>query len=295
QFPEDSDIVTALQRRFLSLPLHALCYEQAYESSEETLRKLKVIVKEASDDLGTALDCFGMTPLHVLSLSQRSNTAVFEEIMKLRLDDLMTKDKQGKLPLHYVCLSDAPVETFRLALDTHCAAFPSYKPDWKTLVWITETVETYKYAVRSSVEARDRKMIIFIEATVEETFTVCYHEPNCLDQPLSAQQSIGGSKGWILIKGRNFTLAALHLSSREVDPPLKRPLRKVGFSCFELKEGSDLICRGSTFDLSSRKIAGRDAHMEENDSGRLSYGLDVALALFSFWIEGSLCLLPVER
>ncbi|CAJ1932207.1 unnamed protein product [Cylindrotheca closterium] len=173
QFPEGADIVLALQKRFLSLPLHELCYEQAYESSEETLLKLKLIVKEAKDGLGFSPDCFGMTPLHVLSLShQHSDTTVFSEIMKLRLDDLMTKDQQGKLPLHYVCLSNAPVEIFRLALDTQCTSFPNHKPDWKTLVWITETVETYKYVVHSSVEDRVRKLGLFawredIRETVE--------------------------------------------------------------------------------------------------------------------------------
>mmetsp|Transcript_22357 Transcript_22357/g.55291 ORF Transcript_22357/g.55291 Transcript_22357/m.55291 type:complete len:404 (+) Transcript_22357:32-1243(+) len=186
QFPEDSDIVLGLQRRFLSLPLHQLCYEQAYESSEETLRKLNVILKEANDDLEDALDCFGMTPLHVLSLSQHSDTTVYRKIMMLRLDDLMTKDKQGKLPLHYVCLSDAPVETFRLALDTQCTAFPSYKPDWKTLVWITETVETYKYVVHSSVEARVNKLSLYawredIRETVE-CITEGFNRPRHLRQ-----------------------------------------------------------------------------------------------------------------
>lgn len=160
KFPEDSDIVLALQRRFLSLPLHELCYAQAHESSEETLLKLKNLLKESSnnDDLGDGLDYFGMTPLHVLSLSQRCDTSVFREVMMKRLFDLMAKDQQGKLPLHYICLSDAPIETFRLALDAQCTAFPDYKPDWKTLVWITETVETYRYVVHSSVEARVKQL-----------------------------------------------------------------------------------------------------------------------------------------
>lgn len=158
QFPEDSDIVLALQRRFISLPLHELCYAQVHESSEETLLKLKNLLKESNDDLGDSLDCFGMTSLHILSLSQRCDTTVFREIMIIRLFDLMAKDQQGKLPLHYICLSDAPVETFRLALDAQCTAFPDYKPDWKTLVWITETVEAYKYVVHSSVEARVKQL-----------------------------------------------------------------------------------------------------------------------------------------
>ena len=37
------------------------------------------MLKESNDDLGDGVDCFGMTPLHVLSLGHRCETAVFRQ------------------------------------------------------------------------------------------------------------------------------------------------------------------------------------------------------------------------
>lgn len=157
KFSEESlDIHNALANRFQKLPLHNLCYHQSYQETDTIIQEIEDLCYNNRDEESKEqrFDCFGMTPLHLLALSARPNPRVFEAVLRHRVDYLIVRDHHGKLPLHYICLSKAPFEMFQLALDTQRSSFPDVKVDWKTLLWITDTVESYKYVVQSSIDHR---------------------------------------------------------------------------------------------------------------------------------------------
>lgn len=153
QFSEDADMFHELMHRFDGLPIHKLCYEQPYHTAEATIEKLFKLSNDVSVE-GSNFDCFGMTPLHILSLSAKPKLDLFTALLGRTVGDLMTKDGLGKLPIHYICLSNAPFEFFKLALNTQRSEFPQLQPDWKTLVWIAERDESYKYVIHASIEHR---------------------------------------------------------------------------------------------------------------------------------------------
>eukprot|EP00980_Cylindrotheca_fusiformis_P024673 scaffold12200_cov122-Cylindrotheca_fusiformis.AAC.5 len=153
QFSEEADMFHALAHRFDGLPIHKLCYEQPFRPADDTIENLYKVTGDAVDGQ-CGFDCFGMTPLHILALSGKPKLDLFSALLQRQPETLMTKDGLGKLPIHYVCLSNAPFDVFKLALDTQKSAFPQQPPDWKTLVWITEREESYKYVVKSSIENR---------------------------------------------------------------------------------------------------------------------------------------------
>jgi hypothetical protein len=153
-FSADAYMCSALTHRFDNLPIHKLCYNQACHPTDADIEELYKLIDESDGGCWGKFDCFGMTPLHVLALSGKPRLNLFSALLGRRLEDLMAKDQHGNLPIHYICSSNAPLEIFQLALDTQRSAFPHQQPDWKTLVWITETVESYKYVVHSSIESR---------------------------------------------------------------------------------------------------------------------------------------------
>jgi hypothetical protein len=52
------------------------------------------------------VDFLGMTPFHILALSQIPNIPLFQALMKVyKVDIIRTRDKFGSSPLDYLCLS----------------------------------------------------------------------------------------------------------------------------------------------------------------------------------------------
>jgi hypothetical protein len=52
------------------------------------------------------VDCFGMTPFHILALAQTPNLSLFQELLKVnKLDIIRTRDKFGSTPIDYLCLN----------------------------------------------------------------------------------------------------------------------------------------------------------------------------------------------
>ena len=60
-----ADLVEALKHRFDGLPIHELCYYHSNKSTNETVQRFKheAVIDEKVDE-------FGMTPFHLLALSQ---------------------------------------------------------------------------------------------------------------------------------------------------------------------------------------------------------------------------------
>eukprot|EP00980_Cylindrotheca_fusiformis_P024705 scaffold12321_cov84-Cylindrotheca_fusiformis.AAC.1 len=69
----DEDLNRKLKHRFDNSPMNKLCYYQSYHSLEDSMLQLRSLMVD--DPLATTkqVDEFGMTPLHVLSLSHTPN------------------------------------------------------------------------------------------------------------------------------------------------------------------------------------------------------------------------------
>jgi hypothetical protein len=54
-------------------------------------------------------DCFGMTPFHILALSQTPNLSLFQALRKVyKVDMIHAKDNFGSTPIDYLCLNHTP-------------------------------------------------------------------------------------------------------------------------------------------------------------------------------------------
>jgi hypothetical protein len=103
-----TDLVSKLQHRFDDLPVHRLCYYQSYYPLMEAMENLRQSM-DANPAAGDKVDAFGMTPFHILALSQTPNLSLFQELMKVyKVDTIRTKDKFGSNPIDYLCMNHTP-------------------------------------------------------------------------------------------------------------------------------------------------------------------------------------------
>eukprot|EP00980_Cylindrotheca_fusiformis_P005836 scaffold1228_cov119-Cylindrotheca_fusiformis.AAC.3 len=99
-----------LKHRFDNSPLNKLCYYQSYHSSDGAMVKLRSLMEVDPLAAASQIDEFGMTPLHVLSLSQTPNLNMLLLLMKGGNADhiIHGKDFFGKSPMDYLCLNRMP-------------------------------------------------------------------------------------------------------------------------------------------------------------------------------------------
>ncbi|KAL3927039.1 MAG: hypothetical protein SGBAC_013243, partial [Bacillariaceae sp.] len=143
-FPEEDSLVEALKTRFDDLPLHKICYYQAHQPTEETLQELSeaMMDMDALETVGgertdtMRQDAFGMTPLHILSMSKKQDLELYQFLVETYPEDLTVYDTWGYLPLYYACLSDAPMEIVQYLLDTHKRISKNAAADmpWQSIV-----------------------------------------------------------------------------------------------------------------------------------------------------------------
>jgi hypothetical protein len=99
------DLVSKLQHRFDALSVHRLCYYQSYYPLTEAMENLRQTM-EADPSAGNKVDAFGMTPFHILALSQIPNLSLFQALLKVyKMDIIHANDKYGSTPLGYLCLN----------------------------------------------------------------------------------------------------------------------------------------------------------------------------------------------
>jgi hypothetical protein len=99
------DLVSKLQHRFDDLPVHRLCYYQSYYPVTEAIENLRQVMYE-DPSTGTKIDSLGMTPFHILALSQTPNLSLFQALLKVyKVDIIRTRDKFGSTPIDYLCLN----------------------------------------------------------------------------------------------------------------------------------------------------------------------------------------------
>jgi hypothetical protein len=99
------DLVGKLQHRFDALPVHRLCYYQSYYPLTEAMEVLKHNM-DADPSAGTKVDAFGMTPFHILALSQTPNLSLFQTLLTVyKVACIHARDKFGSTPIDYICLN----------------------------------------------------------------------------------------------------------------------------------------------------------------------------------------------
>eukprot|EP00980_Cylindrotheca_fusiformis_P029424 scaffold23472_cov106-Cylindrotheca_fusiformis.AAC.3 len=107
------DLVERLKHRFNDSPLHKLCYYQSYYASGDLMVQLRRLMDEDPLAAVTQVDEFGMTPLHVLSLSQSPNLDMLLALMNAGHRDhiIHSRDSFGSTPMDYLCLNRIPNST----------------------------------------------------------------------------------------------------------------------------------------------------------------------------------------
>eukprot|EP00980_Cylindrotheca_fusiformis_P027736 scaffold22532_cov93-Cylindrotheca_fusiformis.AAC.5 len=110
---DKAGLVWKLKHRFDSSPLHKLCYYQSYYSSEDAMAQLRCLIDENPFAASTQVDEFGMTPLHILSLSQTVNVDMLLAVMQAGRPDhiIHGKDSFDSTPMDYLCLNRTPAST----------------------------------------------------------------------------------------------------------------------------------------------------------------------------------------
>eukprot|EP00980_Cylindrotheca_fusiformis_P020516 scaffold7572_cov118-Cylindrotheca_fusiformis.AAC.5 len=107
------DLARKLKNRFENSPLNGLCYYQSYHSSEDAMVQLRSLIDEDPIAATRQVDEFGMTPLHVLSLSQTPNLDMMRALIQIGHPDHIVQymDSFGSTPMDYLCLNRLPNST----------------------------------------------------------------------------------------------------------------------------------------------------------------------------------------
>eukprot|EP00980_Cylindrotheca_fusiformis_P004544 scaffold965_cov93-Cylindrotheca_fusiformis.AAC.8 len=159
-----------LIHRFDQSPLNKLCYYQSYYSLEDAMVKLRSLMEEDTLTATTQVDEFGMTPLHILSLSQTLNLSMLLAVIDGGPRDhiLRCRDSFGSTPMDYLCLNKMPNST-QLIRSLLQATFVK-RVDWLGLErWRSDLLQAVDEAlvVDRSSRSREIGMVCFKLANYE--------------------------------------------------------------------------------------------------------------------------------
>jgi hypothetical protein len=163
------DLVSKLQHRFDTLAVHRLCYYQSYYPLTEAMENLRQSM-DADLSAGTKADSFGMTPFHILALSQTPNLSLFQALMKVyQVDIIHTRDKFGSTPIDYLCLNHTSDST--MVIESLLQAIIAERLQWlgRLARWKSEILTTMDEALAAEGPSRQRKigLLCFQLATYE--------------------------------------------------------------------------------------------------------------------------------
>jgi hypothetical protein len=168
-----TDLVSILQHRFDALPVHKLCYYQSYYPLMEAMENLRQSM-DADPAAGNKVDAFGMTPFHILALSQTPNLSLFQEFMKVyKVDTIRTKDKFGSTPIDYLCMNHIPASA--TVIQSLLPTIFAERVRWLGLVrWKTDMVDAMDEALAVEWASRRREisLLYFKLATYERLESV---------------------------------------------------------------------------------------------------------------------------
>eukprot|EP00980_Cylindrotheca_fusiformis_P016900 scaffold5114_cov67-Cylindrotheca_fusiformis.AAC.18 len=133
----EADLIHRLNHRFDNSPLNKLCYYQSYHSYENAMAQLHSLMDEDLLAATNQTDGFGMTSLHILSLSQTPNLDMLLAVMKgeVHADHIiLSRDSFGSTPMDYLCLNRMPTSTevIRTVLRTRFAQLLGLGRSWKS-------------------------------------------------------------------------------------------------------------------------------------------------------------------
>jgi hypothetical protein len=152
-----TDLVSKLQRRFETLPVHRLCYYQSYYPLIEAIQNLRQSI-DADPAACTKMDAFGMTPFHILALSLTPNLSLLQELMKVYKEDVIrTRDKFGSTPIDYLCMNHTPGSA--LVIQSFLPTLVAERVRWLGLVrWKSDMVDAMDEALAVEWASRRREI-----------------------------------------------------------------------------------------------------------------------------------------
>eukprot|EP00980_Cylindrotheca_fusiformis_P016127 scaffold4790_cov98-Cylindrotheca_fusiformis.AAC.11 len=173
------DCGSKLKNRFNHSPLNKLCYYQSYHPEEDAMAKLHSMMEDDPLAATCQVDGLGMTPLHVISLSQTPSMELLLALMKGgHLEHIIHgKDSFGHTPMDYLCLNRMPnsSDVIRRVLQTRfdylLASAWSGKSDtmWQAVDkalavdWSSRSTEVGKVYVRFANYERRMKVASLVE------------------------------------------------------------------------------------------------------------------------------------
>eukprot|EP00980_Cylindrotheca_fusiformis_P002164 scaffold490_cov54-Cylindrotheca_fusiformis.AAC.1 len=107
------DFLRKSAHRFDKCPLNELCYYQSYYPSGDAMVQLHMLMEDDPLAATTQADEFGMTPLHILALSQTPNLSMLQTVMNGGRSDhiICCRDLFGFTPMDYLCFNKMPSST----------------------------------------------------------------------------------------------------------------------------------------------------------------------------------------
>ena len=114
QYSNDDEFEESLQSRFKGLPIHRLCYFEANKSHVWNIDSLGRSLFRGAEhyyDTVDKQDTFGMTPLHILTLSAKPNLNLIQDLVERYPESLRKKDRWGRYPIFYALLNRNSPET----------------------------------------------------------------------------------------------------------------------------------------------------------------------------------------
>ena len=121
---------SGLGNRYGKLPIHRLCYYQPESLVQYLNQPINSMKEKRAIATGMVQDAFGMTPLHILACSTRQSVEVYQLLLELYPENLITKDKWGALPILYAFWFGASTEILQLLIKSHKEMFPNHDLDW---------------------------------------------------------------------------------------------------------------------------------------------------------------------
>ena len=122
-----------LKKRFQNLLVHEICHNESNHPPEIVLQDLKKAINRTSS-FGEQQDIFGMTPLHIYTLSSSQDLGIYELLLDSYPESVVTKDMYGKIPLFYALWGNKPSSVVNLLVKKQKTLFPQYSIHWARMI-----------------------------------------------------------------------------------------------------------------------------------------------------------------
>lgn len=99
------EIPKMIRKRFEGLPIHTVCYFQSFYSNAMD-QLVQAMEQSGSKSDQKTVDCFGLTPFHILALSKRPNKELWLALLKKHKDIHHCKDHWGHSALDYLYMNN---------------------------------------------------------------------------------------------------------------------------------------------------------------------------------------------